>query len=87
MTIAQSKITAQGQISVPARVRKALGVGPGSFLVWEEKDGEIIVRRVTSYSTEDIHRAAFPDGPPERRTLAEMKEGIRQHMRKKHASH
>jgi AbrB family looped-hinge helix DNA binding protein len=36
MAIAQSKVTAQGQISVPAEVRKKLGVGPGSILEWEE---------------------------------------------------
>ncbi|MFO0216018.1 MAG: AbrB/MazE/SpoVT family DNA-binding domain-containing protein, partial [Burkholderiales bacterium] len=29
MAIAQSKITTQGQISIPAEVRKKLGVGPG----------------------------------------------------------
>lgn len=30
MPIARSKVTAQGQISVPAEVRRKLGVGPGS---------------------------------------------------------
>jgi AbrB family looped-hinge helix DNA binding protein len=38
MAIAQSKVTAQGQISVPAGVRKKLGVGPGSVLEWDEQD-------------------------------------------------
>ena len=39
MAIAHSKLTAQGQISVPAKVRRKLGVGPGSVLEWDE-DGE-----------------------------------------------
>jgi AbrB family looped-hinge helix DNA binding protein len=39
MALAHSKVTAQGQISVPAEVRKKLGIGPGSILEWEE-DGE-----------------------------------------------
>jgi AbrB family looped-hinge helix DNA binding protein len=34
MPIAKSKVTAQGQISVPAEVRKKLGIGPGSTLEW-----------------------------------------------------
>lgn len=47
--------------------------------------GQVVVRRAGNYSSEDIHRALFPDGPPAPRTLDELKEGIRQHMRKKHA--
>ena len=35
MRIAQSRVTAQGQISVPAEVRRRLGVGPGSILEWD----------------------------------------------------
>ena len=42
MTIAHSKLTAQGQISVPAEVRRRLGIGPGSILEWDE-DGEKVV--------------------------------------------
>ena len=57
MSLAQSKLTAQGQISVPAQVRKKLGVGPGSILEWEERDDEVIVRRAGQYSAADVHRA------------------------------
>jgi len=32
MTILHSKVTAQGQISVPAEIRRKLGIGPGSVL-------------------------------------------------------
>ena len=41
MAIAQSKLTAQGQISVPAEIRKKLGLGPGSVLEWDERSGEV----------------------------------------------
>ena len=44
MPMARSKVTAQGQISVPAEVRRRLGVGPGSVLEWHEEDGKIVVR-------------------------------------------
>ncbi|MGE0799175.1 MAG: AbrB/MazE/SpoVT family DNA-binding domain-containing protein [Lautropia sp.] len=37
MAIAQSKLTAQEQVSIPAEVRKRLGVGPGSVLEWDER--------------------------------------------------
>ena len=85
MALARSKLTAQGQISVPAEVRRRLGVGPGSVLEWDEEDGRIVVRRSGKYTFEDIHRALFPDGPPKRRTLTELKDGIRQYVRERHA--
>jgi AbrB family looped-hinge helix DNA binding protein len=85
MALARSKITAQGQISVPADVRRRLGVGPGSILEWNEVGDQIVVRRAGKYSSEDIHRAAFPEGPPKRRTLKELKEGIRGYILERHA--
>ena len=85
MTIGTSRITAQGQISVPAGVRRKLGVGPGAVLEWEERDGEVVVRRAGRYTSEEIHAAAFPAGTPAPRSAAQMKEGIRAHMRKRHA--
>lgn len=84
MALAQSKLTSQGQISVPAPVRRKLGVGPGSVLEWSEEGDRIVVRRAGRYASEDIHRALF-EAPPAPRTLGELKEGIRSHMRRKHA--
>ena len=85
MVLAQSKVTAQGQISVPAEVRRKLGVGPGSVLEWEEDGEKIIVRRKGRYSSEDLHRALFPRKAPKPRTLDEMRDGIRRHVRERHA--
>jgi antitoxin PrlF len=76
MAIAHSKVTAQGQISVPASVRSRLGIGPGSILEWDEDGDKIVVRRAGKYSSEDIRRVLFPDGPPKRASIKEMKEGI-----------
>lgn len=85
MAIAHSKLTAQGQISVPAKVRQKLGVGPGSVLEWDDDEGRIVVRRAGRYTSDDIHQALFPI-PPASRTVAQMKEGIRGHIKKRHAS-
>jgi antitoxin PrlF len=87
MTMARSKITAQGQISVPAEVRRRLGVGPGSVLEWHEEGRKIVVRRSGRYDWEDVHRALFPEGPPKHRTLAELKQGIRRYVAERHARH
>lgn len=85
MSIASSKITAQGQISVPAEVRRKLGVGPGSTLEWSEEDGQVVVRRAGRFSSLDVHAEIFGGKPPARRTLAEMKEGVRRAVRGRHA--
>jgi AbrB family looped-hinge helix DNA binding protein len=82
---ARSRITAQGQISVPAEIRRKLGVGPGSVLEWDADGDQVIVRRAGKYTSEEIHKALFPNGPPARRSLPELKEGIRQYIRKRHA--
>ena len=84
MTIAHSKLTAQGQISVPVEVRRRLGIGPGSVLEWDEEGGQIVVRRVGRYTSEEVHKALFPQ-PPKPRTLVEMKEGIRRYVKGRHA--
>lgn len=84
MALPQSRITAQGQISVPAEIRRKLGVGPGSVLEWEEEGDRVVVKRATRYSSEDIHRAVF-EKTPKRRTSEELRQGIADHMRRKHA--
>jgi AbrB family looped-hinge helix DNA binding protein len=87
MSVALSKLTSQGQVSVPAAIRRKLGVGPGSTLEWDQQGNQIIVRRSGRFSSEDIHRALFPKGAPASHTLDELKEGIRQRTRAKYAGH
>jgi AbrB family looped-hinge helix DNA binding protein len=84
MAMAHSKLTAQGQISVPAKVRRKLGVGPGSVLEWDDDGEQVVVRRVGRYTSEDVHRSLFPTSP-RHRTLAELKTGIRRNVKKRHA--
>jgi AbrB family looped-hinge helix DNA binding protein len=85
MELPKSRVTAQGQISIPARIRKKLGVGPGSVLEWEEKGEHIIVRRAGQFTSADIHKAVFRRGAPIAKRIDELKEGIRSHIKKRHA--
>jgi AbrB family looped-hinge helix DNA binding protein len=85
MALAHSKVTAQGQISVPIGIRRKLGIGPGSVLEWDEEGDRIVVRRSVRFSSEDIHRALFPGRSQKSRTLDEMKEGIRRRARERYA--
>ena len=85
MAIARSRVTTQGQISVPAGVRRKLGVGPGSLLEWAEDGDRIVVRRAGRYSSEEIHQAVFGGLTPEPRSVDDLKQGIRTYIRKRHA--
>jgi len=84
MGTTQSKVTAQGQISIPADVRRKLGVGPGSILEWEDRGGMMIVRRAGRYTSADIHQTLFGTEIMRNRPT-NIKEAIRKHMRQKHA--
>jgi AbrB family looped-hinge helix DNA binding protein len=84
MALAHSRLTAQGQISVPVEIRKKLGVGPGAVLEWDEENGKVVVRRAGRFSSEDIHRALFRKRP-DAKSLDDLKEGVRRHVRGRHA--
>ncbi len=40
----KAKITSKGQITIPLKVRQALGVKEGDRLVFEQNGGEMVVR-------------------------------------------
>ncbi len=87
----QTKITSQGQVSVPAAIRQVLALTPGSSLIWTQDQGRVTVERAVRHNTADVHQALFGDGAPTTakaaspKTLAELKQGIRQAMKKRHA--
>lgn len=85
MTTANSRLTAQGQISVPAEIRRKLGLGPGAVIEWHEVDGEIFVRRAGRFTSADIRRVLFPQGMPAGQGPVNTKAALRAHARRRHA--
>ena len=85
MSIAHSKLTSQGQISIPAEVRRRLGLEPGSVIEWADEEGRIVVRAVGRFNSEDIHKALFPDGPKPAVDVKAMKSAVRDLAKKRHA--
>lgn len=84
----QTKLTSQGQVSVPAAVRNLLGVTPGASLEWTHENGRVTVKRAARNTTAQIHAVLFPDAMPgiePAKTHSELKQGIRQHMLRQHA--
>ena len=83
MANAQSKVTARGQISVPAEIRKKLGLGPGSVLEWEERGGQVLVSKAGRHTSADVHEALSGKVVPPK--AVDVEEAVRQHIRQRHA--
>ena len=81
----ETRVTSQGQVSVPAAIRRKLGVEPGSTLQWIERGDEVVVRRRSTYSSLDMHKALFPNGPPKPISDKQIKAAIVDYMRTKRA--
>jgi len=62
MSLAHSKISAHGRISIPAKIRRRLGVQPGDSLEWDEEDGRIVVRRAASASSAETSPGVSNEG-------------------------
>ena len=87
MIHAHTKLTTQGQVSVPAAVRRALGLTPGTVLEWVEEKGRFVVKRATRHDSQAVHDALFPEGaaPVQAKSLGDLKQGIRHRMKRLHA--
>ena len=80
-----SKLTAQGQISIPAEVRRKLGLSAGSSIEWVENENGFQVKRAGKYTIEDLRQVFFKEGVPPHKTDEELKEGISDYVKEQHA--
>lgn len=85
MALPRSRVTSQGQISVPAEIRRKLGIVAGTVLEWEEEDGRVVVRRAGGVTSKEMHEALFPGGPPKRLSVADMDRAIEREVLRRHA--
>lgn len=82
-----TKLSSQGQVSVPAEVRKLLHLRPGAVLAWRQEGERVVVERTRRHATAEVHAALFGNEPPAAPAPGPeaLKEGIRQHLRRRHA--
>jgi bifunctional DNA-binding transcriptional regulator/antitoxin component of YhaV-PrlF toxin-antitoxin module len=84
MSLAQSKITAQGQVSIPVSVMRQFGLAPGEVINWDTLEGRLVIEKAGLYSLADVQSALkLPKGL--HKTEEEIREGIKVRMRTKHA--
>jgi AbrB family looped-hinge helix DNA binding protein len=89
MSVSHSRLTAQGQVSVPAEVRRALGLSPGSVLEWEQRGGQLVVRKAGRHTSADVHAALFGELPIRaagNTSVGDTKAGIRAYIQGKHGT-
>lgn len=56
MVISESKITTRGQITLPIKILKKLKLSPGDKVVFEEKNGEVVLAKTAApISALDLH--------------------------------
>ena len=70
---------------MPSAVRNFLHLIPGSMLVWTQEGDRIVVERAKRHTTTEVHQSLFSEDLPSTgraKTLGELKQGIRQHMRR-----
>jgi bifunctional DNA-binding transcriptional regulator/antitoxin component of YhaV-PrlF toxin-antitoxin module len=85
MSIAKSRITAQGQVTIPVAVMRLFGLAPGEVIQWDTLNGHLVVEKAGQFSLADVQKALqIPKGI--RKTDEQIREGIKAKMRAKHAS-
>ena len=53
------KITTQGQVTIPASIRRALGIAPGDHVRFIENDkGEIVLQKASGSANDPVEQAA-----------------------------
>lgn len=45
-------VSSRGQITLPAGIRKRLGIKPGAVVILEDRDGELVIRPATVVAVE-----------------------------------
>jgi len=84
MTIDESRVTTRGQLPLPASVREKLGLTPGMRVEWHEEGGKIYLQRAHGCTSRQINEAVFST-PPASKSTEDFEQGIRDHVRNKHA--
>jgi antitoxin PrlF len=51
-----SKLTGEGQVTIPDKVRESLGLGAGDWVGYEIRDREVVLKRVEPFDA-DFHAA------------------------------
>lgn len=66
-----SKITSKGQLTVPVGIRRKYRLKPGTKVVFEEKEGEVVLKALPDIAESAGSLSSFADGDQILRSLFE----------------
>ena len=81
-TVAVSKITSKGQVTIPEEIRREYHLQAGEQVEWEVTDHGTVELRKAGGALEDL--AHILPRPPRAVTVDQMDQAIRAHLRRKH---
>lgn len=84
MNIGKSRITNQGQVTIPVSVMRLFGLAPGEVIEWEQQDGNLVVQKSGQFSLADIQKALRISADIHK-TDDQIREGLKARVRAKHA--
>ena len=61
MEMSIAKVTSQGQITIPADIRKLLGIQPGGKVVFIQDGNRVMMANATIEAFEQMHAAFAPE--------------------------
>lgn len=70
------KITSKGQITIPKVIRDALGVSGGDKILFEKKDGEVIIKKAQKGSIVSLLDEAKPLGKEASRAIRSIRDEL-----------
>lgn len=60
MILDLGKITSKGQITIPAEIRKTLGISRGDRIIFEQKGDDIIIKKAEEKSLVSLLESTSP---------------------------
>lgn len=69
-----SKITSKGQITLPAEIRRTLGVRAGDTILFEKRNGDIVIKKTGTSSLVSILEGAGPFSEVTNETLKNIRD-------------
>jgi len=51
-----TRVSFKGQVTIPKRLRDKLGIAPGDFVLFEEKEGEVVLKKARLSAEEEFNK-------------------------------
>ena len=73
-------VSSRGQITLPAGIRKRLGIEPGGVVILEDRDGELVIKPAAVVAVESYSDRQIAEWDAEDRLLSDEREAIRRRL-------